>query len=152
MKKFIVEIVLLKNDFLYPRLYCVDEYGGEDEAVSLTLCDAVWELNGEPLLELVRLVTEAYERGNFPIYVDEPVMSINDKFIWIRHPSPSNGGICISNENVPEFSVDEGSPQYFTFAQFNLVAKLALKFQSEVTTHGKDSLVGKKFEMDFPIE
>ena len=79
-------------------------------------------------------------------------MSINDKFIWIRPPCYLHGGICISSENIPELSMDEGSPQYFKFAQFNLTAKLAFKFQFEITTYGKENINGEKFEIDFPEE
>ena len=52
MKKIVAELILLNNKSIYPRVYCIDETGRENEAITVTLCDAIWELRGRPLLEL----------------------------------------------------------------------------------------------------
>lgn len=150
MKKIVAEVMLLKNKSLYPRLYCVREDGTEDEAVSLTLCDVVWELNGNPILELERLVDDACMERYIPVNPDLPDMSINDKLIWVRPPFAALGKICISNENIPEFSVDGGSPQCFTLEQFKLAARLVSNFELEIAKQGRENLIGQRFEVNFP--
>lgn len=150
MKKIVAEVMSLSNKSLYPRIYCVSDDGQEDQAVSLTLCDTVWELNGEPIRELERIAKNALEGRYVPDDINLPDFSINDKFIWIRPPFALVGQVCISNENVPELSVDTGAPQSFTMSQFKVVADLASSFLAEITHQGRERLVGCKFEVDFP--
>lgn len=83
---------------------------------------------------------------------DLPDMSINEKLIWVRSPFAAPGGIYISNENVPEFSIDEGAPQRFTSDQFKVVAVLVSNFSTEIAKQGRENLVGHRFEVDFPDE
>lgn len=150
MKKIIAEVKLLSNKSLYPRIYCIGHDGAEDEAVSLTLCDSLWELSGEPILELERLIEDAFSGKYIPRNPDLPDMSINEKLIWVRPPFANPGRICISNENLPEFSVDDGVPQCFKSDQFKLVASLILSFKTEIARRGLENLVGHRFEIDFP--
>ncbi|HFG6956478.1 hypothetical protein [Acinetobacter baumannii] len=150
MKKIVAELILLTNKSIYPRVYCIDEKGIENEAITLTLCDTIWELRGKPLLELKELINNSISGKYHPINQELPDMSINDKFIWVRTSFANNNEICISNENIPEYSIDEGLPQYFNFEQFNIVSKLVEDFETEIIKHGKDNLLGFKFEVTFP--
>lgn len=149
MKKIVAEVISLSNRSLYPRIYCIGDDGHEEQAVSLTLCDAVWELNGPPILELEEIARRAVEGQYVPENVDLPDFSINDKLIWVRPPFAELGQVCISNENVPEFSIDEGTPQCFSMNQVRLVANLASKFSSEIASRGRENLLGRRFELDF---
>lgn len=150
MKKVVAEVILLSNKSFYPRIYCIDQYGVEDDAVSMTLCEAVWELNGDPIAELEKLIKEAFVGIYSPNKPELPDMSINDKLIWVRPPFAVLGQVCISNENVPEFSVDEGAPQCFTLSQVQVVAKLASDFLCEIANKGRENLFGSRFVADLP--
>jgi len=150
MKKIVAEIVLLPNRCLYPRFYCVGQDGFEDEAVSTTLCDTIWELNGEPVAELEKLMKDALDGIYIPNRPELPDMSINGKLIWVRPPFAMLGQVCISNENVPEFSVDEGAPQCFTLSQVQVVAKLASDFLCEIASKGRENILGSRFVADLP--
>lgn len=150
MKKIIAEVKLLTNKSFCPRIFCIDQDESEDEAISLTLCDSLWELCGEPLLKLEGLIADAVSGKYVSKDSNIPDMAINEKLIWVRPPFAAPGGICISNENVPEFSIDEGSPQRFTSNQFNVVATLVSDFSIEIAKQGRESLVNHRFEVDFP--
>lgn len=150
MKKIIAEVRLLSNKSLYPMVYCIGHDGVEDEAVSQTLCDALWELSGEPILELERLIEDVSSGRYVPGNSDLPDMSINEKLIWVRPPFAVPGRIYISNENVPEFSIEEGAPQCFTSDQFKVVAVLVSNFSTEIAKQGRENLVGRRFEVNFP--
>lgn len=150
LKKIVAEIILLTNKFLYPRVYCINENGLQNEAISMTLCDAIWELRGKPLWEFQRLIN-LVESGEYNV-VDQNLadMSINDKLIWVRSPFVEAGKICISNENIEEFSVDDGLPQFFNYKQLDVVIKLVSEFELAILKQGKDKLLGCKFEVEFP--
>lgn len=150
MKKIIAEVMLLPNKSLYPRIYCIRHDGVEDEAISLTLCDSVWELSGEPILKLKGIIEDSFLGRYAPSNPDLPDMSINEKLIWVRPPFAVPGGVCISNENVPEFSIDEGTPQSFTSDQFKLVTEVASNFLAEIAKQGRENLLGHRFEVNFP--
>ncbi|WP_166882035.1 hypothetical protein [Massilia mucilaginosa] len=53
MKKIVAEVTRLKDDFLYPTLYCIGDDGNVDGVVTSTLCDTVWALRGPLLGELL---------------------------------------------------------------------------------------------------
>ena len=150
MKKIIAEVLLLERDFFYPRLYCLSEDGSVDNAVSLTLCDAVWELRGPPLEELLKLVEHVSQKEYMPLDPDFADMCINEKIIFLHSKFAPPGRICISNENVPELSSDEGTPQCFTIEQLITVAELATKFQLEITIRGRENLLKEKMEILLP--
>lgn len=151
MKKIVAELILLSNKSIYPRVYCIDETGHEHEAITVTLCDVIWELRGRPLLELKELINNFILEKYYPIDQELPDMSINDKFIWVRSPLANKSEICISNENIPEYSIDGGLPQYFNFEQFNTVCNVVEDFGNIIIKHGKENLIGIKIEIDFPF-
>ena len=142
--------ILLGNKSIYPRVYCIDETGRENEAITVTLCDAIWELRGRPLLELKELISSFILGKYQPVDQELPDMSINDKFIWVRPPLANKSEICISNENIQEYSIDDGLPQYFNFEQFNTVCNVVEEFENIIIKHGKENLLGIKIEIDFP--
>ncbi|MCH7310325.1 hypothetical protein [Acinetobacter sp. ANC 4805] len=150
MKKIIAELILLTNKSLYPIVYCLDDNGLQNEAISMTLCNAIWELRGKPLLELQRLINLVDSGECHPIDQSLADMSINDKLIWLRSSLAGNSKIYISNENIPEYSVEGGVPQCFSSEQLNVVIKLVSEFELEICTHGKDRLLGNKLEIEFP--
>lgn len=150
MKKIVAELILLSNKSIYPRVYCIDETGRENEAITATLCDAIWELRGRPLLELKELINSFILGKYQPIDQELPDMSINDKFIWVRPPLANKSEICISSENISEYSIDDGLPQYFNFEQFNAVCNVVEEFENIIIKHGKENLLGIKIEIDFP--
>lgn len=151
MKKIVAELILLSNKSIYPRVYCIDETGRENEAITVTLCDAIWELRGRPLLELKELISSFILGKYQPIDQELPDMSINDKFIWVRPPLANKSEICISNENIQEYSIDDGLPQYFNFEQFNTACNVVEEFENIIIKHGKENLIGIKIEIDFPF-
>ncbi|AUA56392.1 hypothetical protein CVS48_10290 [Achromobacter spanius] len=95
MKKIIAEVMLLQDKSAYPRIYCVGEDGVEDEAVTYTLCDAVWELCGAPISELKELIEQVACVEGIPGDPKLADMSINDKLIWVRLPFSNLGGVCV---------------------------------------------------------
>ncbi|RZK99188.1 MAG: hypothetical protein EOP36_20050 [Rubrivivax sp.] len=150
MKKIFAEVVKLSNNSLYPRVYCVDQHGVEDEAICATLCDLVWESNGSPLVGLEALIVKASTGQYSPEKPELPDFSINDKMVWVRPPFALEGKICISNENILEYSANEGSPQSFTKNQFKAVSKLVSQFSLELVAKGRENLLGQRFEIDLP--
>lgn len=150
VKKIIAEIKRISNNSLYPKVYCLDRDGFEDDATSQTLCDALWELRGEPGRKLSELIECSFAEKRAFDNSDLPDMSINEKLIWVRPSFSASGGIYISNENVPELSIDEGTPQRFTPDQVKTVAVLVSDFSKEIAEQGQENLAGRRFEVDFP--
>lgn len=150
MKKIVAEVIRLSDSSLYPRVYCIDGHGIIDEEVTMTLCDVVWELHGQPLFELEQLIEDAQLQKYIPGNPDLADMSSNDKLIFVRPPFVNPGQICISNENIPEFSIDEGMAQRFSLAQFRIAAKAAQNFAGQISMYGLQTLAAHKFEIDFP--
>lgn len=152
MKKLVAEVMPLPNGSLYPRIYCIGPDGVEDARVSLTLCDAAWELGAGSSTALQALVDEVAGGAQAPEVADLAHMSVNDKLIWIVPPWAPLGGICVSNENVPELSSDEGTPQRFTLQQLRLAVALASGLAADIARKGRENLAGHRVEIDFPDE
>lgn len=150
MKKVVAEVLRLSNNSLCPRVYCADQNGIEDEAISFTLCELVWEANGFPLAQLRALIEKSLNGHYVPKEPTLPDFSVNDKMVWITLPYAPHGSICISNENLPEYSMDDGAPQLFTLNQFKAVSKLAEDFALKLQEEGRENLCGQRFEMDLP--
>jgi hypothetical protein len=108
------------------------------------------ELRGEPGRKLSELIECSFAEKRAFDNSDLPDMSVNEKLIWIQPSFSASGGIYISNENVPELSIDEGTPQRFTPDQVKTVAVLVSDFSKEIAEQGQENLAGRRFEVDFP--
>jgi hypothetical protein len=144
MKRLISEISEVSKAAL---IYCIDDLGHVDQAVSWTLLDLLAESSPPYDIELEQLVKEA-EAGRYVASDPSlPDWSINDKNVWLVPPTAERGHICISNENAGDYSASAGGqPQQFTFEQFRLAMKHWREFKELITKEGKDNVVGRRFE------
>ena len=149
MKKLIAEIFELPNGSLLPQLYCIDEDGQVSRSITDTLLDTIAELSPKAATELDSFLA-VVESGRYePQELSLPDWSINEKLIWVTPPRARRGYLVITNENIPEYSLDDGQPQEFSMQQFRSAMAHWKNFQKLVQKKGKESLVGEKFEVDF---
>lgn len=74
--------------------------------------------------------------------------SENDKLVWLRPPEAESGQLCISNENVPEYSLEFGRPQRFTIKSFRTLRSHWRNFLRSVHAEGKEKWLGRKLEFE----
>jgi|GEM_PF-2256890 len=149
MKKLIAEVISLSNSMLTPTFRCIDCDGIEHDEISLTLCDFIWELQGAPWITLEKLIQDVEAGTYVPEFPELADFSVNDKLFWARPPMARHQEVCISNENIPAYSMDEGTPQNFSIDQFRIALKFISEFSTHVQNNGLENLVGKKFEIIF---
>lgn len=149
MKKIIVEVLSLPNGITVPRYYCIGDDGIEDDATTNTLLDAISEL-GENSATRFELLLSEFESGKYvPSNSGIADFHVNEKYVWLAAPKALPGGICISNEYISNYTVDEGEPQRFTLEQFQQAMQHWRKVKSILNAEGITNLVGKRFEADF---
>jgi hypothetical protein len=148
MKRLIFEISAVSKAAL---IYCIDDLGHVDQAVTWTLLDLLAESSPPYDIQLEQLV-EKVEAGRYvPLDPSLPDWSVNDKNVWLVPPIAEHGYICISNENAGDYSEsDGGQPQQFTFEQFRSALKHWREFKELIAKEGKDNLVGRRFEIPWP--
>jgi hypothetical protein len=152
MKKLIIsEVVQLHGNTLLSNFYAIRQVNNQiEDALTLTLLDFVMQC--DDLLPKVDAVIKLHEAGEYsPQHPHLPDWGINDINLWLRHPMAEPGHVCITNENT-DYSSDEehGQPQQFTYAQFRAAMNHWRAFQELVAKHGKESLVGQRFEVAWP--
>ncbi len=149
MKKIIAELVELKNGSLFPRLYCLNEDGSENREVTDTLLEVVSEIGGSAELYFENLLRDM-ELGKYMCTNSGAAdFSLNDKNIWVFPPKVLLGNLCISNENISDFSIDDGEPQFFSVMQYRLVMQHWKAFCVAMSQEEGTNLIGQRFEMDF---
>ena len=145
MIKIITEVFRMRSGSLIPLLYALREDGEVDRAVTDTLCDFVSHLfppADSEIEALINLVREGKYVPDNPLLAD---FGVNDINVFVA-PHAQKDGICISNENIPEYSVEEGQPQQFSISQFQAVLMSWRKFGQIIQERGGENIVGHKFE------
>lgn len=145
--KIIAELSQLSNGQKYAHLTAMDE-GKVCEPATMTLLDFVVELHppADACFEKILSSVKAGEYvPNNPALSD---FSVNDKLVWLCPPNVKAGSLLISNENIPEYSVDVGQPQCFLLEVFHSVRRHWLKFLRLVDEEGEQKWLGKRLELD----
>jgi len=151
MRKLVVEIWKHPQGFLSNTFHCRDADDQLDRAVTQTLLSLVKESMPPSDAGLEALVTEAEAGRYVPRDPALPDWGVNDKNVWLVAPMAQLGHICITNENVEEYSTEEGGqPQQFTYEQFRIALKHWRDFRKLVAQEGKEKLVGQRYETEFP--
>lgn len=145
--KIIAEIFRLPSGSLLPQLYAVKDNGEVDRGVTDTLLDFISELFPPADQEFISLLSLAGSGEYVPSKANLADWSVNDKFVWLTPPMAERGMLCIANDNVPEYSVDDGTPQQFSVSQFEAALAHWKHFQELLRESGRENLVGKKFEV-----
>lgn len=143
--KIIAELFRLPSGSLIPMLYGVSEQGEVMRNITDTLLDFVAESTPkeiEKLSALLQAVEDGTYERNDPILPD---WSVNDKCLWIGPPKVGEGYILVSNENIPEYSMEEGVPQRFSTNQLLAALNHWKKFDEKLRIEDRQSLVGQKF-------
>ncbi|MDB0572447.1 hypothetical protein LBW59_16930 [Ralstonia solanacearum] len=144
--KLVAEVFKLPSGSLIPQFYCVDENGDVVRGVTDTLLNLVAESLPNQIERLTAILVSAqkgtYERSD-PNLAD---WSVNDKFVWVGPPRAEMGFALISNENIPDFSSDDGEPQKFSIEQFLSAIAHWNEFREMLSERGMGGLVGDRFE------
>jgi hypothetical protein len=150
MMRIITEVFKMPSGSIVPLIYAAKENGQVDRAITDTLCDFVSHLfppaDRRFEYSLVRAIEGKYLPPN-PLLAD---FGVNDINVWVVTPNAGDGNILISNENIPEFSSDEGEPQKFSIQQFHATWECWKRFQQNIRENGAESIVGVKCEKLIP--
>jgi len=150
MKKIIAEVVELPNGWVKPALYCLDEDGEVSSAITNTVLDVISESGHRALQELNELIRFFESGGYAPRNPALPDWSVNDKNIWLVPPRAASGNICVSNENISDYSEDDGIPQQFPINLFRVVIDHWNCFQGLIKEQGLVGMKWKKYEIEIP--
>jgi hypothetical protein len=141
--KITAELSLLSNGHKYPNLSAIQENGRVCESITMTLLDFVSELHQPANGQFETLLAAVEAGGYMPKDPAKADFSVNDKLVWVRPPEADPGSLRISNENVPEFSVDGGHPQSFSIALFRSTNMFWQDFLLRVNEDGEEAWLGK---------
>jgi hypothetical protein len=151
MKKLVIHTSTHPKGNDFPLLYCLDESGEVNRAVTDTLLDAVSELS-PPEIAIFESSMQQVEAGNFhPVAPDEPHWAGNATTAWFGEPRAGKNEVLIANSYVPEFSEEDGEPQRFTFAQLRLAMQAWRGFKRELAERGVEAMRGQRKEIPFPM-
>lgn len=150
MKRLIAEVLKRPDGSLHSVLYCVGDDGRPDQAIANTLLEFL-ELSYPSAAEIERLVALAEAGSHVPKNPAWADWGVNEVDLWLLPPMAEPGHICISNENMGEYSTEEGgSPQQFTYEQFRAALKHWREFRELISREGMDKLIGRRYEAVFP--
>ena len=146
MMKIITEIFRMPTGSLISLLYAVSDDGQVDLAVTGTLCEFVSLLYPPADAEFEDLLTQVkagtYQSAN-PLLAD---FGVNDVNVWFATRNQKDECIFISNENIPDYSIDHGPLQQFSIQEFHAVSACWKKFQQKIRENGAERYMGQKFE------
>ncbi|MBW8808599.1 MAG: hypothetical protein JF591_07135 [Lysobacter sp.] len=100
------------------HMYAVDAGGDSSPAVTATLVDFVCDLHPPADAIFIDLLSRQCAGSYVPNDPGQADFSVNQKYVWVRPPIAAPGRIVISNEYVPEYSMDDGVPQSFAMESF----------------------------------
>lgn len=144
--KIVAEVFKLAGGSLIPQFYGLRDDGGVDRGVSDTLLDLISESSSAELHKLDSLLNQV-ELGRYqPANTALPDWSSNDKNIWMTPPRAQPGTIVVSNENVPQLTVDDGQPQRFSIVFAREAIQHWLRFQRQIANSGAETLIGSRYE------
>ena len=147
--RIVAQLFQLPNGHTVPSLTAIDENGDVCEAVKVTLLDFVSELPlNDTLFE--ELLSRAESGSYKPHVLALADWSENDKLIWVRQAEVPLVHLRISNENIPDYSVDGGSPQCFSTATFRSARAHWRAFIRLLNEQGYEHWLGKRLEIEIP--
>lgn len=150
MMRIVTEAFKMPSGSVIPLIYVVKENGQVDRAITDTLCDFVSHLFPPADKEFEDLLVRLSEGKYLPTNPSLADFGVNDVNVWLVAPHAGDGGLLISNENIPDYSSDEGEPQKFSIKQFHAMSECWRKFQKNIRENGAESIVGVKFETFIP--
>lgn len=116
--KLIAEFHTSPDGLSRRNMYAVDAGGGRSAAVTATLVDLVCDLHPPADAIFIDLLSRQRAGSYVPNDPGQADFSVNEKHAWIRPPIAAPGRIVISNEYVPEYSMEGGIPQSFAIESF----------------------------------
>ncbi len=116
--KVVAEFYMSPDGLSHRNMYAVDAEGESSPAVTATLLDFVCDLHPPADAVFIDLLSRQCEGSYVPNDPEQADFSVNEKYVWIRPPIAVPGSIVISNEHVPEYSMDDGVPQSFAIESF----------------------------------
>lgn len=150
MIRIITEVFKMPTGSIHPLIYAVKEDGQIDQAVTNTLCDFVSYLFPPADMEFKSLLAQVYAGKYLPMNPLLADFGVNDVNVWLVAPHAKDGCLCISNENISDFSIDQGQPQQFTFEEFRKTSECWKNFQEKIREKGAERMIGQKFEALLP--
>lgn len=150
MMRIITEVFKMPSGSIIPLLYAVKEDGQVDRAVTDTLCDFVSHLFPPADKEFESLLAQVSVGKYFPANPLLADFGVNDVNAWLVAPHAKGGGISISNENISDYSIDDGQPQQFSVKEFHAASECWKNFQKIIRERGAESILGEKFETLIP--
>jgi hypothetical protein len=150
MMKIITEVFKMPSGSIIPLLYAVKEDGQVDRAVTDTLCEFVSHLFPPADKEFESLLAQVDKKRYLPINPLLADFGVNDVNAWLVAPHVKDGGLSISNENIPDYSIDDGQPQNFSMKEFHAIFECWKNFQKIIQEKGAESILGEKFETLIP--
>lgn len=146
----VTETFKMPGGSVIPLIYALKENGQVDRAITDTLCDFVSHLSPPADKEFEGLLVRLSEGKYLPTNPSLADFGVNDINVWLVGPHAEDGDILISNENIPDYSSDEGEPQKFSIKQFRAMSECWKKLQKNIGENGAESIVGVKFETFIP--
>lgn len=116
--KVIAEFYTSPDGLSQRNMHAVDAGGDSCRAVTATLVDFVCDLHPPADAIFIDLLSRQRAGSYVPNDPDQADFSVNEKHVWVRPPIAAPGRIVISNEHVPEYSMDGGIPQSFAIESF----------------------------------
>ena len=142
MRRTVIATVTRHPDgSLSPCLFCADENGTVDEAVSRTLLDLAVELDPQDFPILLEMMTQARESTQSSETPTDCDFTCNDIEVWLRPPTAGYGQMAIRNINYGEEA--QKFPSHFFIAAW----KHWNHFQKKLEREGKVALVEQRFEI-----
>jgi len=146
----VTETFKMPGGSVIPLIYALKENGQVDRAITDTLCDFVSHLSPPADKEFEGLLVRLSEGKYLPTNPSLADFGVNDINVWLVGPHAEDGDILISNENIPDYSSDEGESQKFSIKQFHAMSECWKKLQKNIGENGAESIVGVKFETFIP--
>jgi len=135
---------------MLPYVSAVKEDASIDRAVTDTLCDFVSHLFPPADVEFENLLAQVSTGKYIPTNPLLADFGVNDVNAWLIAPHAKDGGLSISNENISDYSIDDGHPQEFSIQDFYATSECWKNFQKMIREKGAENLLGKKFETLIP--
>jgi len=150
MMRIITEVFKMPSGSIIPLLYAVKEDGQVDRAVTDTLCIFISHLFPPADREFENLLVQV-SAGEYvppnPLLAD---FGVNDVNAWLVAPYAKDGCLSISNENISDFSIDDGQPQQFSIKDFYATSECWKNLQKNIREKGAENILGEKFETLIP--
>jgi hypothetical protein len=135
----------------YPQLIAMQN-GVVSDAISSTLLDFITGMDraGDAEFDAILAEVEAGEyKPNDPAHADYYWNAI---YVWVRPPEAEAGSLLISNEYMPEYSMEDGQPQAFSLEFYRAARQLWYDYLHLVRGRAKGGYSDAILEIDWGAE